>query len=222
MTALTLYSPFLFILLAFPFPIIFVQQVQPMFEVLFQKLDEKILLTEEEKQLCKTFFQPKRLRKKQYLLQEGDPSRYTAFVEKGMLRSYTIDNRGGEHIMQFAFEGWWIGDPYSFLTAEPSIYNIDALEDAELLLLTKQSEEQMLDRIPKLEKYFRILLQNNLIATQRRIIGALSKNAEERYSELVSSCPTIPRRVPQHMMASFLGITPETLSRIRKQIAERR
>lgn len=190
-----------------------------MFEALFQQIDKKIHLTEEEKELCKTFFTPKKLRKRQYILQEGDVAKYVAFVEKGMLRSYTIDEKGIEHIMQFAFEGWWIADQYSFLTGEPAIYNIDALEDSELLLLSRQAEEQLMERIPKFERYFRLLLQNNLIATQRRLIGSLSKNAEERYYELIEGCPTIPQRVPQHMMASFLGITPETLSRIRKQMA---
>lgn len=198
---------------------IFALQHRLMFEVLFQKLDEKIQLTEEEKQLCKSFFTPKKLRKRQYLLQEGDACKYIAFVEKGMLRSYTIDEKGNEHIMQFAFEGWWISDQFSFLTGEPATYTIDALEDSELLLLSKPSEEQMLDRIPKFERYFRLLLQNSLIATQRRLISSLSQTAEERYNQLIQGCPTIPQRVPQHMMASFLGITPETLSRIRRQLA---
>lgn len=190
-----------------------------MFDVLFQKFEEKIQLTEEEKQLSKTFFTPKKIRKRQYILQEGDVAKYVAFVEKGMLRSYTIDDKGSEHIMQFAFEGWWISDHYSFLTGEPAVYNIDALEDSELLLLSRQAEDEMLRKIPKFERYFRILLQNNLIATQRRLISSLSQTAEERYQQLISGCPTIPQRVPQHMMASFLGITPETLSRIRKQMA---
>jgi CRP-like cAMP-binding protein len=193
-----------------------------MFEILFQKFDEKIKLTEEEKELCKTFFIPKKIRKRQYLLQEGDVNKYAAFVEKGMLRSYSIDNKGNEHIVQFAFEGWWISDPYSFLTGEPSTYTIDALEDSELLLLTKPAEEQLMERLPKLERYFRLLLQNNMISSQRRLVGSLSQSAEERYFDLIGSCPTIPKRVPQHMMASFLGITPETLSRIRKQISERK
>jgi CRP-like cAMP-binding protein len=193
-----------------------------MFEVLFQKLDEKIQLTEAEKELTKKFFIPKKLRKKQYLLQEGDVAKHVAFVEKGTLRSYTIDEKGNEHVLQFAFEGWWISDQYSFLTGEPSRYNIDALEDAELLLLTKLTEEQMMDKIPKLEKFFRLLLEKNMIANQKRLIGTLSQSAEIRYQELISYCPNIPQRVPQHMIASYLGITPETLSRIRKQIAVRR
>ena len=190
-----------------------------MYERLFQNLDQKIQLTDSEKELAKTFFLPKKLRKRQYLLQEGDASKYVAFVEKGMLRSYTVDDKGVEHIIQFAFEGWWIGDQYSFLTGEPSKYNIDALEDCELLLLSRSAEEQLLERLPKTERYFRILLQNSLIATQRRLIGSLSQPAEKRYTELVQSCPSIPQRVPQHMMASFLGITPETLSRIRRKVA---
>lgn len=193
-----------------------------MFDLLFQKFDEKVSLTGEEKQVCRSFFTPKKLRKRQYLLQEGDPCRYVAFVEKGILRLYAVDEKGGEHVMQFAFEGWWVADQYSFLTGEPSLYNIDALEDCELLLLSKTAEEQLLEKIPKMERYFRILLQHNLIATQRRLVSSLSHTAEEKYTELIQSCPTIPQRVPQHMMASYLGITPETLSRIRKQMAVRK
>jgi len=194
-----------------------------MFELLFQKFDEKINLTEEEKQLSRNFFIPKKLRKKQYLLQEGDVCKYVAFVERGLLRSYTVNDKGNEHITQFAFEGWWIADQFSFLTGEPSEYNIEAMEDCELLLLTKQAEEQMLEKIPKLERFFRILLQSNLIATQKRLASSLSQTAEERYNELIKDCPeTLPHRIPQHMLASFLGITPETLSRIRKQMSLRK
>ena len=193
-----------------------------MFELLLQKFEEKISLSEEEKELSKTFFTPKKLRKKQCLLQEGDPCKYVSFVEKGMLRLYSVDDKGTEHIMQFAFEGWWIADQFSFLTGEPSVYNIDALEDSELLLLTRSAEDQLMTTIPKFEKFFRILLQNNLISTQRRLVSSLSHTAEEKYNQLIHSCPTIPQRVPQHMMASYLGITPETLSRIRKQMSLRK
>src|SRR5688500_5310831 len=138
-----------------------------MYELLHSKVTEIISVSEAEFELCKTLFIPKKLRKKQYLLQEGDVCKYTAFVEKGALRSYTVDEKGTEHILQFAFEGWWMADLYSFLTNEPSTLNIDAIEDCELLLITKPSWDILLEKVPAFERYFRILIQNNLIATQR-------------------------------------------------------
>jgi CRP-like cAMP-binding protein len=193
-----------------------------MYELLYKKITELISISEEEFNFCKTLFLPKKLRKKQYLLQEGDVCKYNAFVSKGLLRSYTIDNKGTEHILQFAFEGWWIGDIYSFLTEKPSLFNIEALEECELLLLTKPSMELLLEKIPAFERYFRILIQNNLIATQKRLMGTLSESAEEKYTNLINNFPGCLQRVPQHMIASYLGITRETLSRIRSQIAARK
>lgn len=193
-----------------------------MFEQLFHSINERISLSEQQLELIKPFFIPKKLRKRQYLLQEGDVCKYTAFVEKGALRSYSLHEKGNEHVIQFALEGWWVGDMYSFLTGEPSIYNIDALEDSELLLVTPAANEAMLAKVPAMEKYFRILLQNNMIAMQRRLVASLSLTAEEKYTRLVNSYPNIIQRVPQHMIASYLGITPETLSRIRKQMSAAR
>ena len=190
-----------------------------MFELLSQSITEKVSITEEEFNFAKTIFIPKKLRKKQYLLQEGDVCRYTAFVEKGMLRTFTVDEKGNEPILQFSMEGWWVADMYSFFTQEPSPYNIEALEDCELLLITQPSWEILLEKIPALERYFRILVQNNLIATQRRLMGAISETAEEKYTKLINNFPGCIQRVPQHMIASYLGITRETLSRIRSQMA---
>ena len=192
-----------------------------MFELLYKNIQEKITLTEDEFNYCKTLFLPKKLRKRQYLLQEGDVCKYQAFVEKGILRSYTIDEKGNEHILQFASEGWWMADLSSFLTGEPSVFNMDALEDAELLLITKASWELLLQKIPKLEHYFRILIQNHLISTQKRLMQSLSEQAEERYIRFTKTYPDCMQRVPQHMIASYLGISRETLSRIRKQLVAR-
>jgi CRP-like cAMP-binding protein len=193
-----------------------------MFEVFFKAINQKVQLTSEEQDICKGFFTSKKLRRKQYLLQQDEVCKYTAFVEKGLLRSYTIDEKGYEHIVQFAPEGWWVSDIYSFLTSEPSIYNIDAYEDSEVLLLNNVSFESMLEKVPKMERYFRLLTQNALVAMQRRLVASLSQTAEEKYSSLVTTYPDIIQKVPQHMIASYLGITPETLSRIRRQILLRK
>ncbi|MCM4161233.1 Crp/Fnr family transcriptional regulator [Antarcticibacterium flavum] len=190
-----------------------------MFEFLYKKVNETITISEEDFEFAKTLFIPKKLRKKRFVLQDGDPCKYTIFVEKGLLRSYTIDEKGSDHILQFAMQGWWSADLYSFLTGEPSEYNIEALEDSELLLITKPSWDILLENVPAFERYFRILIQNNLIATQRRLMGTFSTTAEERYQKLLEDFPDISQRVPQHMIASYIGITRETLSRIRNQIA---
>jgi CRP-like cAMP-binding protein len=189
-----------------------------MFEQLFKSIDQRIQFSEKEKEACKTFFTPKKLRKKQFLLHAGDVCKANAFVEKGILRSYTVDDKGTEHIIQFASEGWWISDLYSFLTGETSDYYIEALEDCEVLLLSRSHSEELLSALPKFESYQRLLLQGAYIAMQRRISSSLNQTAEDKYLSFIAAYPDIMQRVPQHMVASYLGITPETLSRIRKQL----
>lgn len=190
-----------------------------MFELLYRKISEKISITEEEFGVCKNLFTQKKIRKRQFLLQEGDVSKYNIFVAKGLLRSYTIDEKGVEHILQFALEGWWTADLYSFFTDEPSLFNIEALEDTEALLITRPSWESLLQQIPKFERYFRILIQNSLIATQRRLMESLTETAEHKYLKFIKLYPESVQRVPQHMIASYLGITRETLSRLRRELA---
>jgi len=190
-----------------------------MFELLYTKINSVIPITGEEFGLCKPLFAPKKLRKRQFLLQEGDVCKYQAFVEKGMLRSYTTDEKGNEHILQFASEGWWIADLSSYLTGEPSMFNIETLEDVELLLLDKPSWETLMQKLPKFERFFRILIQNHLIATQKRLMQSLVESAEEKYIRFTETYPDCIQRLPQHMIASYLGITRETLSRTRKQMA---
>jgi CRP-like cAMP-binding protein len=192
-----------------------------MFEVLRAHIQKRITLSDEEMDRATTYFIPKKLRKKQFLLQEGDVSRTIAFVEKGCLRCYSVDDTGAEHIVQFAIEDWWISDPYSGLTGEPSGYAIDALEDSELLLLERESMNRMLEEIPKCERLFRILLENRLVANQRRITSTLETPAEERYLQFLKSYPAIAQRVPQSQIASYLGITPQSLSRIRKELSDK-
>ena len=190
-----------------------------MYEFYFEQFHKKVPLTEEERERIKAHLIPKKLRKKQYLLQEGDVCKTIAFVQKGLLRAYTVDENGVEHIIQFALEGWTISDLYSFLTAEPATYTIDALEDAELVLISKAAHDGLLKEVPKYETLTRLNITGAYIAMQRRLTSIISLSLEERYEAFLTLYPHIAQRVPQHMIASYMGLTPETLSRIRKRIS---
>lgn len=192
-----------------------------MYELFFKNLNEKISLTSEEQAIIKSYLIPKKLRKKQYLLQAGDVCKYIAFVERGALRAYSTDEKGSEHIIQFALEGWTISDLYSFMTAEPATYHIDALEDCELILISKAAQQEILRRVPKYETYTRMQVTGAYLAMQKRLTSLISLPVEDRYINFISFYPNIAQRVPQHMIASYLGLTPETLSRVRRKIAEK-
>ena len=159
---------------------------------------------------------PKKLRKRQFLLQEGDTCKYLGLIIKGATRQYTVDDKGVEHIMGLAIENWWVGDRESYFKELPSIYNIDAWEETELLLVPRKDVEQI-SAIPAFAEMRIYLDQNFSIAAQNRMLGFISRTAEKRYEELIKNYPDLLQRFPQHIIASYLGITKETLSRIRNQ-----
>jgi CRP-like cAMP-binding protein len=145
-----------------------------------------------------------------------------AFVEKGALREYSIDEQGNERTIQFAVEGWTISDLYSFLTAEPAVYNIEALEDSELVLINKSAHEELLTKLPEYETYIRLQITGAYLAMQRRLTSIISATTEERYAYFSLLYPETVQRVPQHMIASYMGLKPETLSRARKRLSEKK
>lgn len=190
-----------------------------MINILLSQIQEKVSLTEQDKKAIETFFVPKKIRKRQYLLQEGDVCKYLAFVAKGLLRTYNVDDKGTEHISIFGWEGWWLSDFNSFLSGVPAVFNIDAIEDSELMMISLADYNAITLNVPIMDRYFRILYQNSLVTKERRLMSAITHTAEEKYVHLAESYPHIIERIPQNLIASYLGFAPETLSRIKKNLA---
>lgn len=192
-----------------------------MFSLLRAHIEKRVHLTDEEFNISSKFFTHKNLKKHLFLLNEGDICRFVAFVNSGCLRQYKIDNKGTEHVIQFAIEDWWVSDLHSFLTDLPADTNIDALQDSEILLLEKSAREELLNNCPKMERFFRLLTEANHIANYQRIADTLSASAEERYLKFIKTYPKLYEQIPQNQIASFLGITPQSLSRIRKELTQK-
>jgi CRP-like cAMP-binding protein len=163
--------------------------------------------------------QRKSYKKGTFLVFSGDPCAHTFFVEKGLLRQYSIDEKGKEHILHFAPEGWLLNDRESMHLNKPSKYNIEALEDTEVLILDQEIVDKLGREIPSFSTFNTELLNNHIRHLQNRINLLLSATAEERYLSFIKMYPDILLRVPQWMVASYLGITPESLSRVRKELA---
>jgi CRP-like cAMP-binding protein len=193
-----------------------------MFEVLRAYFEGSFPVSEEHFVLIKSVLVPKTLKKGDFLLREGEVAKYGAFVAKGILRSYVIDNKGKEHIIQFAPENWWISDKAGLTDGTASLFFIDAIEDSEVLLIDMAGHLTLIEKLPGYAASFRTGIQKRAEAKDKRIVHSLSSTAEERYNDFLETYPSIAQRVPQHMLASYLGITPETVSRIRKQASRKK
>jgi len=192
------------------------------FEPLLQYISQYVQLTEDEQQLFLSKIRLGKYLKGQYVVQNGNVCRYESFVLKGCLKTFYIDNEGQEHIVMFAIENWWTADLGSFLTQTPACYNILCLENCELAQITYADLEALYLAIPKLERFFRIIIQKAYIAAQQRIVNNFSMAAKDRYVQFRKQYPEIDQRVPQYMIASYLGITKEFLSKIRARLARRK
>jgi CRP-like cAMP-binding protein len=192
-----------------------------MYEVFQKYLAEKTTLTSDESERIRSFAVSKKLRKRQYLLQDGDVWKYDAFITKGCLRTYSVDGKGNEHVIGFGIENWWTGDRESLLSGEPSRFNIDAIEDSELIMFTHTNFQLLCQEIPAFNNMINNILQKSFVTSQNRIQVALSYTAEEKYLDFINKHPGFAMRIPQSMIASYLGMTPETLSRIRNQTAKK-
>jgi CRP-like cAMP-binding protein len=187
------------------------------FDTLRTFLEARASFTEDDMAFVRGMFVMKSLRTGEFLQRAGDVATHAAFVAKGCLRNYVIDAKGKEHIVQFAPETWWLADSTSLTAGTPPPYFVDAIEDTEVLLIDPPSHQKIVDTVPGYAAAFRTGLQKHNAAKDQRIVTSLSSTAEERYEEFVKTYPSIALRVPQWMLASYLGISPETVSRIRKK-----
>lgn len=190
--------------------------------LLIESLKQYVPLTENEQQLIVACLRERRVKKGQFLVHEGAVSRCTNFVNEGSVRTYFIDLNGQEHIVQFAIEGWWISDLNSFIQQVPATFNVQAIEDSMILELPFESLERLYAQIPMLERYFRIITQRAFVAFQQRVVQNISMTAEERYLAFQEKYPKIELRIPQRLVASYLGISAEFLSKLKKRLKEER
>ena len=191
------------------------------FDVLRSYVEARADFSDEDLSRLRKAFLFRRLGAGEFLQRAGDVTRYAAFVATGCLRNYIIDAKGKEHIVQFAPETWWLADSISLGSGTPSQYFIDAIEDSQLLLIDGPSHKALVDGVPGYAAALRTGLQRHAAAKDQRIVAALSASAEERYLEFLRVYPSIALRVPQMMLASYLGVTPETVSRIRRNLSRR-
>ena len=187
---------------------------------LIDYFNEFLPLTEEEQEFVKTVFTERRIRKRQFILHEGDTCDHNTFVVEGCFRMYTVDEKGKEHNLQFAVENWWIGDIGSFHSEEPSKLYIEALENSVVLQIKKVDQLKLFVDYPKFNRIFRVFTENALVSAQRRILQNISSSAEERYLDFLKRYPHLFNRISNVQIASYLGVTPEFLSTIRKKISK--
>jgi CRP-like cAMP-binding protein len=179
-----------------------------------------IELNDEEEQYFLSILKSRKYLKRQFVVQAGDECKYETYVVKGCLRAYFVDPNGTQHIIQFAIEDWWISDMASLMTGEPATFNIDAIEDSEVIQIERSKFNELFDKVPKFDKMYRLMLMKAFVASQKRIIDNLCMPAKDRYLGFIKRYRNIEQRVPQNQVASYLGMTPEFLSQIRRKLTE--
>ena len=188
---------------------------------ILDNISKIVKLTSDEEQRLLSRLETKKFKAKSIILNAGEVCKYSYFVNSGLLRSFTINDHIVEHVLSFACEGWWIGDMYSLLSQKPGNLFVEVLEDAEVVLLSKENQEILYQEIPKLERFFRILTENSLVANQERLMDNLSLSAEERYEKFCKKYPTLIQKVPQKQIASYIGVTPEFFSKMKSRLLKK-
>jgi len=186
--------------------------------LILENIAQHVALTTQEQELFLSKTETHLYKAKTILLNSGAICKHSYFVNSGILRSFNINDNIVEHALSFACQGWWIGDMYSLLSQKPGNLLIEVLEDAEVVLLSKENQELLYLEIPKLERFFRILTENSLVANQERLMDNLSLSAEERFEKFCKKYPTLLQKIPQKQIASYIGVTPEFYSKMKSRL----
>lgn len=184
------------------------------------KINQK--LTDIEFERLSALFVTLQLDKKEHFVIEGNVCQVVYFVDSGATHTFIVDKKGEIHTVQFGFEGYWIGDMYSFFSGNPAIFNVETLESTTLFAMQHRDFEKACEQIPKFEMFFRILVQNGYLSSLQRIAKSFSEDAEQQYLSLIKKHPDLVQRVPQYLVASYLGIKPQSLSRIRQNLTKKK
>ncbi len=190
------------------------------YTLLLNNFSKHITLTKKEQEFTLSLFDYKKLHSKDTLLEQGDICKQSAFVLNGCLRGFTIDSNGFEHVLSFAPKDWWIGDMYSLISKKPGNLNIETMMDSEVALLSKKNQDILYDRVPKFERFFRIIIEKSLVAFQQRLNDNLSLTAQDRYLKFCKTYPQLINEIPQKQIAAYIGVTPEFLSKLRAKQAK--
>lgn len=188
---------------------------------ILENISKIVSLSKKEEILFMSKIETKEYKSKSLILHAGEICKHSYFVNSGILRSFNINDNIVEHVLHFACEGWWIGDMYSLLSQKLGNLFIEVLEDAEVVLLSKENQDELYEKIPKLERFFRILTENSLVAHQERLMDNLSLPAEERFEKFCSKYPSLIQKVPQKQIASYIGVTPEFFSKMKARMLKK-
>ncbi|MBL7912103.1 MAG: Crp/Fnr family transcriptional regulator [Bacteroidia bacterium] len=183
--------------------------------LILKNIAKHISLTASEKEYFSSLLEFKKINARQFLLRSGEICKHSSFVTVGCLRAFTVDKNGVEHILSFAPQEWWVGDMYSLLSQKPGNLNVEAMTDTEVLMLSKKDQEKLYEKVPKFERFFRIIIEKSLVAYQQRLIDNLSLTAQERYLKFCTTYPAIINTIPQKQVAAYIGVTPEFLSKLK-------
>ena len=189
-------------------------------QALIDYINRIVDFSEEDEKKILSSVKTRRYLKGQYLVQQGDICNFSAFVLKGCTKTFYLDEQGQEHVVMFSIEDWWNSDIASFITQTPSDFNVQCLENTDVILFPYDSHENLLESVPILERVFRKIVERALVASQKRVVRTLSMSAKERYLFFREQYPLIEQRVPQYLIASYLGITKEFLSKIKSQLIQ--